>query len=124
MRYPAENNDIVRGMALRVEQPDAAGGVLDMVAIAGQATSTCARVAPAARPLRWSGCGSMSPTRNFTRVGYPRSTFNHGWAKGGAKLNRLEGCWGDDDTIFFVSTSGGDVNNGDVNSDGYVESFG
>jgi uncharacterized protein len=34
------------------------------------------------------------------------------------------GLLGDDDTIFFVSTSGGDVNNGDVNSDGYVESFG
>ena len=45
-------------------------------------------------------------------------------AQGGAKFNRLEGCWEDDGTIFFVSTSGGDAKNGDVNSDGYAEGFG
>jgi hypothetical protein len=51
--------------------------------------------------------------------------FNQGWAKGGAKFNRLEGCWEDNSTIFFVSTSGGDVKNGDVNAaDGYAEGFG
>ena len=64
------------------------------------------------------------PDPEFTAVGNPRSTFNQGWAKGGAKFNRLEGCWEDDGTIFFVSTSGGDVKNGDVNADGYAEGFG
>jgi secreted PhoX family phosphatase len=64
------------------------------------------------------------PDPELTRVGDSRSTFNQGWAKGGAKFNRLEGCWEDDSTIFFVSTSGGDVKNGDVNSDGYEEGFG
>jgi secreted PhoX family phosphatase len=42
-------------------------------------------------------------------------------------FNRLEGCWYDDDdgSTYFVSTSGGDVKNGDVNtSDGYREGFG
>ena len=61
------------------------------------------------------------PDPELTAVGDPRSTFNQGWAQGGAKFNRLEGCWEDDGTIFFVSTSGGDAKNGDVNSDGYAE---
>ena len=53
------------------------------------------------------------------------ATFNQGYAMGGAKFNRLEGCWEDDGTIFFVSTSGGGVKkNGDVNSDGYAEGLG
>ena len=64
------------------------------------------------------------PDPELTAVGDARSTFNQGWAKGGAKFNRLEGCWEDDGTIFFVSTSGGDAKNGDVNSDGYREGFG
>ena len=65
-----------------------------------------------------------NPDPTVTSVADPHSTFNQGWEKGGAKFNRLEGCWEDDGTIFFVSTSGGDVKNGDVNSDGYAEGFG
>ena len=64
------------------------------------------------------------PDPTLASIADPRSTFNQGWAKGGAKFNRLEGCWEDDSTIFFVSTSGGDVKNGDVNADGYEEGFG
>jgi len=53
------------------------------------------------------------------------SVFNQGLAGGGAKFNRLEGCWYDgDDSVYFASTSGGDVKNGDVNSDGFAEGFG
>jgi secreted PhoX family phosphatase len=54
----------------------------------------------------------------------PESVFNQGYGKGGALFNRLEGCWYDDGSIFFVSTSGGDAENGDVNPDGYREGFG
>jgi len=50
--------------------------------------------------------------------------FNEGWAKGGAKFNRLEGCWQGAGSIFFASTSGGDVKNGDVNADGFEEGYG
>lgn len=40
-------------------------------------------------------------------------------------VHRLEGCWYDGgNSIFFASTSGGDVKNGDVNADGYQEGFG
>jgi secreted PhoX family phosphatase len=55
----------------------------------------------------------------------PQSVFNQGYAAGGAKFNRLEGCWYDEGSIFFVSTSGGDAENGDVNAaDQYREGFG
>ena len=73
-------------------------------------------------PVRWVRIDNPNP--ELTIVSDPRSTFNQGWANGGAKFNRLEGCWEDDSTIFFVSTSGGDAKNGDVNSDGYAEGFG
>jgi len=39
-------------------------------------------------------------------------------------FNRLEGCWYDEGSVFFVSTSGGDEKNGDVNPDGYREGYG
>jgi secreted PhoX family phosphatase len=54
----------------------------------------------------------------------PRSVFNQGFNKGGALFNRLEGCWYDEGSVFFVSTSGGDAESGDVNPDGYHEGFG
>jgi uncharacterized protein len=57
-------------------------------------------------------------------VNDPRGPFFQGYAKGGALFNRLEGCWEDSGSIFFVSTSGGDAKNGDINSDGYAEGFG
>jgi uncharacterized protein len=108
------------------DDPDdpAAGGVLHMLAIVGQPQVDLreGRTRGEALRVRWVRIDEPDP--ELTAVGDLRSTFNQGWAKGGAKFNRLEGCWEDDGTIFFVSTSGGDVKNGDVNSDGYAEGFG
>lgn len=108
------------------KHPDylAAGGVLDMLAIAGrpQVDLREGQRRGARLPVQWVRIDVPDP--ELTAVGDPRSTFNQGWAKGGAKFNRLEGCWEDHGTIFFVSTSGGDAKNGDVNSDGYREGFG
>jgi secreted PhoX family phosphatase len=109
------------------DDPDdlTAGGVLDMLAIAGQPQVDLreGRTRGEALPVQWVRIEEPEPA--LTRVSDARSTFNQGWAKGGAKFNRLEGCWADDRTIFFVSTSGGDAKNGDVNAaDGYREGFG
>jgi uncharacterized protein len=102
----------------------AASGRLEMLAIAGRPRVDLrqGRTRGEALAVHWVGIDEPDP--ELTAVGDPRSTFNQGWAKGGAKFNRLEGCWEEDSTIFFVSTSGGDVKNGDVNSDGYAEGFG
>jgi uncharacterized protein len=100
------------------------GGRLEMLAIAGQPNVDLrqGRKRGRALPVRWVKIKEPDP--ELTAVGDSRSTFNQGWEEGGAKFNRLEGCWEDDGTIFFVSTSGGDVKNGDVNSDGFAEGFG
>ena len=107
-------------------KPDdlAKGGVLEMLAIAGRRNVDLRE----GRKRGRAAARALGPDQGARSGGDQRrrcdSTFNQGWEKGGAKFNRLEGCWEDDGTIFFVSTSGGDVKNGDVNSDGYAEGFG
>ncbi|MGI8680053.1 MAG: alkaline phosphatase PhoX [Jatrophihabitans sp.] len=54
----------------------------------------------------------------------PNAVFEAAFARGAAKFNRLEGCWDGAGSIFFASTSGGDVKNGDVNDDGFAEGYG
>jgi uncharacterized protein len=102
-----------------------AGGRLQMLGIAGrpQYDAREGQTAGVALPVAWfdildpdpAAAGNSSPTR----------TFNQGWLAGGAKFNRLEGCWWDAGSVFFVSTSGGDVKNGDnPNADGFREGYG
>jgi uncharacterized protein len=101
-----------------------AGGTLDMLKIAGapQVDLREGQTRGARLPVEWVRIDEPDP--ELMSVADPRGTFTQGWEKGGAKFNRLEGCWEDDGTIFFVSTSGGDAKNGDVNRDGYREGFG
>ncbi len=49
-------------------------------------------------------------------VASSNAVFEEGYAKGAALFNRLEGTWYGDRSIFFVSTSGGNAKNGDVNT--------
>lgn len=42
------------------------------------------------------------------------AVFLQGFAKGGARFDRLEGCWYGDGSIFFHDTSGGDAGAGQV----------
>ena len=64
-----------------------------------------------------------TPDPTLLNVQDTRSTFNQGWEADGAKFFRLEGCWEDHSTIYFVSTGGGDVKNGDLTA-GFREGFG
>lgn len=100
------------------------GGRLQMLAIRGrpQLDMRENQRRGAGLPVRWVDIDEPDPEQ--TSVSDPRRTFNQGYEQGGALFNRLEGCWEERGTIFFVSTSGGDVKNGDVNSDGYEEGFG
>ena len=73
-------------------------------------------------PVTWVDIDEPDP--EYVDLDDPRGVFQQGYAKGGALFNRLEGCWEDHGRIFFVSTSGGDAKNGDVNDDDYAEGFG
>jgi secreted PhoX family phosphatase len=103
-----------------------AGGTLDMLAIAGHPQVDLREGQERGRrlPVKWVRITDPNP--DVASVADPKSTFNQGWARGGAKFNRLEGCWEDSGTIFFVSTSGGDAKNGDDPNlpDMYREGFG
>jgi len=100
------------------------GGRLQMLAVRGRPNLDMREGQRRGRllPVQWVDIDDPDPVQTATND--PRRTFNQGYAQGGALFNRLEGCWEEDGTIFFVSTSGGDMKNGDVNSDGYAEGFG
>ena len=42
------------------------------------------------------------------------TVFNQGFAKGAARFARLEGAWPGHDRIYFLSTSGGDAEEGQI----------
>jgi secreted PhoX family phosphatase len=102
-----------------------AGGKLQMLGIAGrpQADLREGQTPGADLPVAWYDIEDVNPVAADNRQ--PTSVYGQGYGQGGAKFNRLEGCWWDGDrSIYFASTSGGDVKNGDVNADGYAEGYG
>jgi len=100
------------------------GGRLQMLAVTDQPQLDMREGQQVGKRLAVSWVDIDEPDPAQVDVNDPRGTFFQGYAKGGALFNRLEGCWEDCGSIFFVSTSGGDAKNGDVNSDGYQEGFG
>ncbi|GII02173.1 alkaline phosphatase PhoX [Planobispora takensis] len=101
----------------------AAGGVLEMLKIKGRDGYDCreGQRMGARLPVEWVTIDDPDPD---LEGGAPTCT-QQGLAKGGAKFNRLEGCWWGDGSAFFNSTSGGDAKNGDApGADGYVEGYG
>lgn len=101
-----------------------AGGRLQMLRVADAPQQDMREGQRMGRPLNVDWVDIDDPDPEYVDLDDPRGTFLQGYAKGGALFNRLEGCWEDDGSIFFVSTSGGDAKNGDVNPDGYLEGFG
>jgi secreted PhoX family phosphatase len=90
-----------------------AGGVLQMakiLGINGYDTRTN-QTAGAELPLQWVTIDNPDPDP----VTSSNSCFAQGLAKGGARWNRLEGIFrGDDGTMYFVSTSGGNAARGQL----------
>jgi secreted PhoX family phosphatase len=101
-----------------------AGGTLEMLAVRDRPQLDMREGQDVGRRLRVEWVSIDDPDPAYADVFDPGGVFRQGYSKGGALFNRLEGCWYDDGSIFFVSTSGGDAKSGDVNSDGYAEGFG
>lgn len=102
-----------------------AGGRLEMLGIQGHPQADLRENQTPGQPLpvTWFEIADVDPDNAANAEA--TSVYAQGFAQGGAKFNRLEGCWWDGDrSIYFASTSGGNVKNGDVNSDGYAEGFG
>jgi secreted PhoX family phosphatase len=86
----------------------AGGGRLEMLAIKGrpQASLATGQTVGATLPVEWVGIDLPDPDLE----GGGASCFGQGRAKGGAAFNRLEGAYlgHDDRSVYFVSTSGGE----------------
>jgi secreted PhoX family phosphatase len=100
------------------------GGSLQMLAIRGRPKLDMREGRTVGERLRVEWVDIEDPDPSYSSISDPDGTFNQGYAQGGALFNRLEGCFYDDGSVFFISTSGGDAKSGDVNPDGYREGFG
>ena len=74
--------------------------------------------------MNWIDIPVPDPDYVISQRSAPTACSSRAGPLGAAKFNRLEGCWWSQGSVFFVSTSGGDVKNGDVNADGFEEGFG
>lgn len=97
-----------------------AGGVLQMLKIRGvnNYNAITNQTLDAELPVEWVTIDNPNPATITSGT----SCFAQGFAKGGARFNRLEGIFrGDDATMFFVSTSGGNAARGQLWQ--YIPSF-
>ena len=101
-----------------------AGGRLQMLAVRGPPQLDPREGQGPGRPLLVVGYDIAEPDPPHTGDRRPAADVRAGLVKGATMFNRLEGCGRSAGAMFIVSTSGGDVKNGDVNTDGYAEGFG
>lgn len=90
-----------------------AGGVLQMLAVRGRSNydTRTNQTLDAELPVEWVTIDNPNPATINTTT----NCFAQGFAKGGARFNRLEGIFrGDDGSMYFVSTSGGDAGFGQL----------
>lgn len=87
------------------------GGILEMLAIVGTPNfDTRVNQTGDWLDVEWKVIGNPNPhpVTNATRV------FTQGWNQGGAVFGRLEGAWYGHGRVYFVSTSGGNVGQGQI----------
>jgi secreted PhoX family phosphatase len=87
------------------------GGVLEMLAIVDQPNynTITGQTVGVALPVAWVPIANPNPAGTSSTA-----VFSQGLAGGGARFGRLEGCWYGEGAIYFVSTSGGDEDSGQV----------
>jgi uncharacterized protein len=125
--YETEDQSGIGNGLYRYEPVDpwdlAAGGTLSMLAITGAPGVDLrqGQVVDVEHPVEWVTIADPDPDLE----GGAASVAAQGVAQGGARFNRLEGIWWGAGSIYFTSTSGGDVKNGDSpGADGYREGYG
>lgn len=74
-------------------------GRLQMLAVDGRRNFTGRWAAGLKLPTAWVDVDDPEASRV--------SVFRQGYARGGMRFKRLEGCWWDDGHLYFVSTTGG-----------------
>ena len=88
-------------------------GVLEMLKIVGAPNYETAigQTVGVALPVEWVPVANPDPSPVSVTLGgiTVSSVFAQGFALGGARFRRLEGCWFANGRVFFVSTNGGNA---------------
>jgi uncharacterized repeat protein (TIGR03803 family) len=96
----------------------ATAGTFEMMKIAGahQYETAINQTVGVPLPVEWVPIADPDPTPATATVdgSSGSAVFAAGFAAGGARFRRLEGCWYDNGRVFFVSTNGGDMGFGQV----------
>jgi secreted PhoX family phosphatase len=89
-------------------------GVLQMMRIVGTDNYETAinQTVGKALPVGWVPIANPDPVPPTSSLG--SAVFAQGFALGGARFRRLEGCWYDKRKIYFISTNGGNMGFGQV----------
>lgn len=90
-----------------------AGGLLQILGVANDPSRDLRDGFPAGTSFMVTWIPISEPNPSGSNV---NAVFEEGYAKGAALFNRLEGTFYADRSVFFVSTSGGTVKNGDINT--------
>jgi secreted PhoX family phosphatase len=87
------------------------GGRLQMLAIADSFNfdTRTGQTVGVPMPVRWVNIANPNPAGTSSTA-----VYNQGFALGGARFARLEGCWHGNGAIYFVSTNGGNAGSGQV----------
>lgn len=91
----------------------AAGGKLEMLAVTGAPQYDTRRGQTVGVVLQATWVPIATPNSDAPTIS-SGFVFNQGFALGGAQFARLEGCWYGDGGVYFNSTSGGEVNAGQI----------
>jgi secreted PhoX family phosphatase len=86
-------------------------GKLQMLAVDGinNYDTRTGEVVGVQHPVKWVDIANPNPPGTGSS-----DVFNQGFALGGARFARLEGCWYGNGAIYFVSTNGGNASQGQV----------
>lgn len=92
---------------------DLTDGRLQMLAVAGQEgyDTRTGQQQGTELPVSWVDIDDPDPRDAEVN---PSAVYQQGLVQGGATFARLEGCWASNRAIFFVSTNGGDIGEGQI----------
>ncbi len=95
------------------ERPDLTSGRLQMLAVRDQPqyNTGTGQVPGAVLPVDWVNITDPDPAGESAARD---AVVQQGLGQGGARFARLEGCWFEDDAIYFASTNGGDAEEGQI----------
>jgi secreted PhoX family phosphatase len=87
------------------------GGALQMLAIenAPNYDTRTNQTIGVGRPVTWVDIANPNPPGTSSTA-----VFTQGFAQGGARFARLEGCWFGNGAVYFAATSGGNAGRGQV----------